>query len=72
MKDPRLDEAAAKLRVALEMYALGESIMRQNLRRRFPDESAEEIEARILDWLADRPGAEHGDASGFVRDPQTV
>jgi len=72
MKDSSLAEAAAKLRTALDMYALGESIMQQNLRREFPNASAEEIEAKILKWLADRPGAEHGDAPGRVRDPRQV
>lgn len=38
--------------------------MRQNLRRRFPGESEEQIEQRVLAWLRDRPGAEIGDASG--------
>jgi hypothetical protein len=41
--------------------------MRQNLRRRFPRESEEQIERRLLAWLRDRPGAERGDAGGPVR-----
>ncbi|MBI4603614.1 MAG: hypothetical protein HY721_16805 [Planctomycetes bacterium] len=57
-------EAAEKLRTALEMFGLGESIMRQNLRRAYPHASAAEIEEKLLEWLARRPGAEHGDAPG--------
>jgi hypothetical protein len=59
-----LKNAAERLRIALDMFGLGESIMRQNLRRRFPDASQTEIEAKIWEWLSDRPGAEYGDAPG--------
>jgi hypothetical protein len=38
--------------------------MRQNLRRRFPEASEAEIEARLIGWLQERPGAEAGDATG--------
>ena len=55
---------AAKLRAALELHEVGVALMRQNLRRRHPEASAEQIE-RLLDaWLQVRPGAEHGDGVG--------
>lgn len=57
-------EAAERLRLALELFEAGESMMRQNLRRRFPSASAEEIEERLEAWLSERPGAECGDAVG--------
>jgi hypothetical protein len=38
--------------------------MRQNLRRRNPEASEEEIEEGIREWLGRRPGAEHGDGVG--------
>lgn len=47
--------AAARLRQALEMHEFGLEMMRQNLRRRFPEESPEQIEARFLAWLEERP-----------------
>lgn len=56
--------AAARFRVALELFATGEAIMRQNLRRRYPQASAEEIETKLVQWLQTRPGAETGDAPG--------
>jgi len=56
--------AAARLRLALELFEAGERMMRQNLRRRYPDESPEQIERRLSAWLSTRPGAEHGDAEG--------
>jgi hypothetical protein len=49
------------------MFDLGESIMRQNLRRADPEASEQDIEARLGAWLLERPGAEHGDAPGKLR-----
>jgi Rv0078B-related antitoxin len=56
--------AIERLRLALDLFATGEAIMRQNLRRRFPHASPEEIEVRLDAWLVERPGAEAGDAVG--------
>jgi hypothetical protein len=58
------DDAAERLRLALDLFAAGEALMRQNLRRRFPEASAAEIEERLAAWLSERPGAEFGDAEG--------
>jgi hypothetical protein len=60
-------EAAQRLQTALEMFELGESIMRQNLRRADPGASEEDIDARLQAWLLERPGAERGDAPGRPR-----
>jgi hypothetical protein len=60
-------EAAERLRTALEMFELGEAIMRQNLRRADPEASEHDIDARLRVWLLERPGAEHGDAPGRPR-----
>lgn len=59
-----LDEAARRLRLALELFETGEAMMRERLRREHPELSGAEIEARLLAWLHERPGAEHGDAPG--------
>jgi hypothetical protein len=59
-----LDDVAERLRIALDMFDLGESIMRQNLRRSFPQASDADIEAKLSEWLSQRPGAEYGDAPG--------
>lgn len=56
--------AAEKLRIAFELFEAGLALMRQNLRRRHPEESEAEIDARLSAWLRERPGAEHGDAEG--------
>jgi hypothetical protein len=62
----RRDEhpAVRRLRLAFELYAAGESMMRQSLRRRYPGASDAEIEQRLVHWLLTRPGAEFGDAEG--------
>jgi hypothetical protein len=56
--------AAERLRLALEMFGTGEAMMRQTLRRQHPDATDAEIEARLIAWLQERPGAEAGDAVG--------
>jgi hypothetical protein len=55
---------AARVRLALDMYATGEALMRQRIRREHPDLPPAEVEARLCAWLQTRPGAEHGDAEG--------
>ena len=55
---------ANRYRLTMDLFAAGEALMRQNLRRTFPSASPEEIETRLVEWLHRRPGAEHGDAVG--------
>lgn len=58
-----MDEKLAQERFAttVELHRVGVEMMRQNLRRRHPDESDEQIEERLGAWLRTRPGAEAGD-----------
>jgi hypothetical protein len=58
------DPEAERLRLALDMFATGEEIMRQNLRRRNPGATDEQIEAMLQVWRLERPGAETGDGWG--------
>jgi hypothetical protein len=51
-------------RAALDAFQTGLEMMRQNLRRRHPHVSNEEIERLLGEWLQDRPGAEVGDCPG--------
>jgi Rv0078B-related antitoxin len=67
MKPIRDPAVMARVKTTFELYELAEAMMRQNLRRRFPQESEEQIESRLVAWLRDRPGAKIGDASGPVR-----
>jgi len=67
MKPERDPALIARVQTALDLNEAAESMMRQNLRRRFPKESPDQIECRLVAWLQDRPGAERGDAGGRVR-----
>lgn len=61
IRDPAV---LSRLKMAFDLYETAEAIMRQNLRRRFPDAPESEIERRLVEWLHRRPGAEHGDGEG--------
>jgi hypothetical protein len=56
--------AAERFRLALELFEAGEALKRQQLRREHPEASEAEIEALLVAWLRERPGAPHGDAEG--------
>ena len=47
MSNPAVD----RLRLAIEMADAGIVLMRQNLKRRFPHESEEQIDRRLSAWL---------------------
>jgi hypothetical protein len=64
MSSDTSNAAAARLRVALELFETGVEMKRQKLRRDHPDLLEDEIEARVAAWLRERPGAEFGDAAG--------
>ncbi len=55
---------AERFRTTLELFELGEAMLRQKLRRKHPLASEAEIEAHVREWLERRPGAEHGDGVG--------
>jgi hypothetical protein len=44
-------EDLARARATFELYEFAEKVMRQNLRRRFPEESDDAIERRLVSWL---------------------
>jgi hypothetical protein len=66
---------AERMRLTFDLYATGEALMRQRIRREHPDLSPAEVEAHLVAWLQTRPGAEHGDALGrpgtWPRTPRT-
>jgi hypothetical protein len=64
MHDESRELAAQRLRLALEMFGVGEALKRQQIRREHPDADEADIEERLVAWLQERPGAESGDASG--------
>ena len=62
------DEPAAKLRLACDLFDSGVAMMRETLRRKFPTASEGAIADALAGWLRERPGAEHGDAPGRLRE----
>jgi len=52
--------------IAMDLYGLGEQLLRQRLRREHPNRSRAAIETEVNRWRTNRPGAEHGDAPGRV------
>jgi hypothetical protein len=63
----RQGRAARQMRIALDLFDLGEKMLRQTLRRKSPEASEAEIEAAVAEWRLRRPGAELGDAPGRLR-----
>ena len=61
IRDP---EVLARMEMAFDLYEMAEQMMRQNLRRRNPEASEEQIEEGLREWLHRRPGAELGDGPG--------
>ena len=55
---------AERFRTTLALFELGEQMLRQKLRRKFPQATEAEIEAHVQEWRERRPGAEHGDGIG--------
>jgi hypothetical protein len=58
-------------RATLDLFQTGLDLMRQNLRRRYPDAADDDIERLLHEWLRERPGAESGDCSGRSVDVHT-
>ncbi len=50
---PDLSAAERGLALGVELFELAEEIMRQNVRRAFPEASGDEIERRLSDWYLD-------------------
>jgi hypothetical protein len=51
MKPGEAERCAANLRLAFEMHDLGVALMRQNLRRRYPEAPESRIEEELRRWL---------------------
>jgi hypothetical protein len=68
VNDRRDQSVADAFRATLDLFDTGIDLMRQNLRRRHPHASDEEIWRRLREWLRDRPGAEWGDCAGRIVD----
>jgi hypothetical protein len=63
--DTEDETTADRLRQTFEIFEFGVDMMAANLRRRHPEKGPEELQDLLDEWLAARPGAEHGDADGI-------
>lgn len=64
MPTPKEELIAARFKTTLALFEMGEAMLRQKLKRKHPGANEAEIEAGVREWLARRPGAEHGDGVG--------
>lgn len=55
METIRDRDLLARMSTAFDLSQAAEDVMRQNLRRRFPRATAEQIEHRLLSWLRKEP-----------------
>jgi hypothetical protein len=60
----REPSASDGVRVALDLIDFTERMLVQRLKREHPEETDDDIAARVDAWYAERPGAELGDAEG--------
>ena len=61
MKEPIRDpEVLARMRTAFDLYQTAVDLMRQNLRRRHPEASEEEIRHRLQVWMFEQPAEPPG------------
>jgi hypothetical protein len=56
--------AEARLATALGLADLAAEMVECRLRREYPEASAEELNRRLAEWYAARPGALRGDGVG--------
>ena len=66
-----LTPVSKAFRATLDLFQTGVDLMRQNLRRRYPNANDQDIERLLHEWLLERPGAEAGDAPGRAVDLNT-
>ncbi len=64
MAATREELIAERFTTTLALFELAEQMLRQKLRRRFPQATEAEIGVLVREWLERRPGAEHGDGVG--------
>ena len=77
--DSDSEAAAARLRLAFELFEAGVAMMGANLRREHPEWTPAQVEARLVEWLRERPGpsmatprAARGTGPGSPREPPRV
>ncbi len=66
--DQSHDARVKRFLTALDLFDSGVQMRRAQLARQFPEATEEELRWRLREWLHTRPGAEHGDCQGRVRE----
>ena len=61
------EAVAERFRVTLDLMEAGILIMRQNIVRKYPEATPEEVVERLQALLIHRPGAEHCDGPSYLR-----
>jgi len=59
------NDPAYGLRVAFDLFDAAEELLRQNILREFPESTEQEIEAKIIAWLQERPSDRMATVPGF-------
>jgi hypothetical protein len=65
MSESHAETPTERLRATFELIDFAERMLRQRLRREFPDISDQALEERVSAWYERRPGAELGDGEGI-------
>jgi hypothetical protein len=65
MCERHAETPAERLRTTFELIDVAERLLRQRVRREFPDISEQALEERVSAWYERRPGAEFGDGEGI-------
>ena len=55
-----MSDEASRLRTAFMLFDAGYELMHQNLRRRYPDETEEQVHRRLVEWLQSSGGERSG------------
>ena len=58
------EDAAARLKTALDLFEVGQDLMRARFRRENPEWDEQRLTDEIRTWLRHRPGALDGDYPG--------
>ena len=64
MSTEKADLIAKRFQTTLALFELGEAMLRQKLKRKYPHATEAEIDSQVREWLERRPGAEYGDGVG--------
>jgi hypothetical protein len=65
MPENHAETPTERLRATFELIDFAERMLRQRIRREFPEITDQALEERVSAWYERRPGAEFGDGEGI-------